>query len=93
MGLRAGHRRTRKACPGQVRDGSPDECKRPGGGGASPRREGDRGLGGLWDPGLMTNDEVKALGQAPREEMLKKWLAEAICQNNNKEETDGQFKN
>ena len=89
MGLRAGHRRTRKACPGQVRDGGPDECKRPGGGGASPRREGDRDVGGLWDPGLTINDEVKTVGQMPTKEMLKKCLVEAICQNNNKEETDG----
>lgn len=48
---------------------------------------------GLWDPGLMINDEVKAVGQAPTKEMLKKWLVEDICQNNNQEETDGQFKN
>jgi len=89
MGLRAGHRRNRKACPEQVRDGSPDECKRPGGGGASPRREGDRDVGGLWDPGLTINDEVKTVGQVPTKEMLKKCLVEAICQNNNKEETDG----
>jgi len=30
----------------------------------------------------MINDEVKVLGQAPREEMLKKWLAGAIRRNN-----------
>ena len=89
MGLRAGHRRTGKACPEQVRDGSPDECRRPGGGGASPRREGSRSVEGLGDPGLTINDEVKTVGQMPTKEMLKKCLVEAICQNNNKEETDG----
>ena len=35
----------------------------------------------------------EALGRAPTKEMLKKWLAEANRPNNNKEETDGQFKN
>ena len=90
MGLRAGHRRTGKACPGQVRDCGPDGCRPPGGDGTSPRREGNRGVGGLWDPGLMINE---AVGRAPTKEMLKKGLAEVICQNNNKEETDGQFKN
>jgi len=35
----------------------------------------------------------EAVGPAPTKEMLKKWLVEAICQNKNKEETDGQFKN
>jgi hypothetical protein len=35
----------------------------------------------------------EAVGQAPTKEMLKKWLVEAIRQDNNQEETDGQFKN
>jgi hypothetical protein len=35
---------------------------------------------------------IAAVGQVPTKLMLK-ILVEAICQNNNKEETDGQFKN
>lgn len=31
-------------------------------------------------PGLMINDEVKAVGQTPSKGMLKKWLTEALNQ-------------
>ena len=34
-------------------------------------------LGVMGVPALLINDEVKAVGQAPTKEMLKKWLAEA----------------
>ena len=34
-------------------------------------------LGVMGVPALLINDEVKAVGQVPTKEMLKKWLAEA----------------
>jgi small redox-active disulfide protein 2 len=46
-------------------------------------------LGVFGTPALLINDEVKAMGQTPTKETLKKWLGDTVQKN--KGDTSGQF--